>query len=172
MPCPITLNGMTRDCKGVGGVKALYIIDAADVSTLTVDASTETITAMTLVPGKKFKTYELGLQTSVMNVTPTVDETAGTLFYQSTIQASFPKMNAARRLELHALALGRLAVIVKDNNDVFWYMGYHNPVLFTEGAATTGTAFGDANQHSFTLTDWGTKAPYNVASSVITSSII
>jgi len=172
MACPITLNGMTRDCKGVGGVKALYIIDAADVSALTVDASTEAVTALTLVSGKKFKTYEVGLQTSVMNVTPTTDNVAGTLFYESTIQASFPKMNAARRLELHALALGNLAVIVKDNNDTYWYMGLHNPVQFTEGAATTGTAFGDANQYTFTLTDWGPKAPYQVNSNVITSSIV
>ena len=171
MNCPITLKGIQTDCAGTGGVKEIYIIDRIDVSTLVVDPSTSVITGITPVSGKKFYTYQLRKQIANMESTINADDQAGTVWVQTDLNASFQKMNAAKRLELQALSLGSVAVIVKDGNNKYWYLGYENPVTLTAGTGSTGTAYGDANQYAMTLTDMGSSLPYEVDPLIISAII-
>ena len=146
MGCPIILNGVDVECKGMGGIKEIYIADAESVTSVTLDTTENIIDTITMDASGKFYTYKLRKQTAGMESTINADDAAGTIFYETVLDASFQKMTTSKRVELQALAIGNLAVIVKDNNDKYWYLGYDNPVTLTGGAASTGIAFGDANQ--------------------------
>ena len=65
------------------------------------------------------------------------------------------------------MATGEMAVIVKDNNGKFWYLGYDEPVMASAGDGQTGTAASDANRYSITLQDQSLAFPYEVEASVI-----
>ena len=52
----VTLNGIALDCGNVGGLKALYIVDVLDVSSVTVTSGA--ISAITMVSSKKFKKFD------------------------------------------------------------------------------------------------------------------
>ena len=54
-------------------------------------------------------------------------------------------------------------VIVKDNNGVYWFLGYDEPVNATAGGGQTGQAKTDANQYTITLTDESHELPYEVS---------
>ena len=60
-------------------------------------------------------------------------------------------MNAAKRLEMNALALSDLAVVVKDNNGKYWGFGVDRAVSSSDGTGETGTAFDDANMYQIVL---------------------
>jgi len=167
MSCPITLAGITRDCKGIGGVKEIYISDRTKVSTLTINGTTEIVTAITMVGGAKFKVYEVRKQIASMTSTATIDDSTGTKFIETMVSVAFGKMTNLKRAEIKALALGDLAVIVKDNANKFWYLGFEHPVTLTEGTASTGTAYGDANQYQVTLQDLSKDFPYEVAANAV-----
>jgi hypothetical protein len=76
-------------------------------------------------------------------------------------------METVKRVEITALALGDLAVIVKDANGKYWYLGKDEPVNASAGDGQTGTARSDANRYTITLQDNSLQMPYEVSSSVI-----
>lgn len=164
MSCPITLAGILSDCNGQGGVKKIFIIDSNKVESVTVDSATEIITNMTITAGSEFVEYSVRKQVANITSTLTVNDVAGSVFCETVLTASFPKMNASKRLELKALSLGTLVVLVEDNNGVFWLMGHKHPVTMTTGGGATGTNFGDANQFTITLSSISDTLPYEVDS--------
>ena len=76
-------------------------------------------------------------------------------------------METTKRVEMTALAIGDLAVIVKDANGKYWYLGYDEPVNASAGDGQTGTARGDSNRYTLTLQDESLGLPYEVLASVI-----
>ena len=79
----------------------------------------------------------------------------------------FNRMETTKRVEMTALALGDLAVICKDANGKYWYLGYDEPVNASAGDGQTGTARSDANRYTITLQDNSKELPLEVSSSVI-----
>jgi hypothetical protein len=77
------------------------------------------------------------------------------------------KMETSKRLEIMALMMSACAVIVKDANDKYWYLGKDNYVECSAGSATTGTATSDANHYELTLSDTSAELPYEVDATVI-----
>jgi len=172
MSCTYSFAGQVRDCKeNAGGVKEIYICDAADVASYTIDGTTKKVTAITMEAGKTFKTYQLRKQTASMVTTVNTDDTAGTTYFSTDVIFNIPKMEAAKRLELLALAVGNMAVIVRDNNDIYWALGLDFPVSLTAGSAGTGTNWGDANAYSYTLNEMNRVAPYEITSTVIAAIV-
>lgn len=172
MSCTYTFAGQLLDCKeSSGGVKEVYIIDASYLEGYTVDPTTKKVLTITLTSGQLFNTYQLRKQTANMLTTINTSDENGTTFYQTDTVFNIPKMEAAKRLELLALAVGNMVVIVRDNNGLYWIMGLENPVTLTAGTAGTGTAFGDANQYSYTLTELNTVAPREVTQAILTGII-
>jgi hypothetical protein len=76
-------------------------------------------------------------------------------------------MQTQARVEITALAMGDLAVIVKDANGKYWYLGKDEPVNASAGDGQTGTARGDANRYTITLQDESKEMPYEVDSSIV-----
>lgn len=172
MSCTYTYAGQILDCKeSSGGVKEVYILDAAYLEGYTIDETTKKVLTLTLTTDKVFNTYQLRKQTASMNTTVNTSDENGTTFYQTDVIFNIPKLEASKRLELLALAVGNMVVIVRDNNGLYWIIGLENPVTLTAGTAGTGTAFGDANQYSYTLTELNTVSPREVTQTILVDAI-
>ena len=149
--CPITLAGISLDCENnKGGIKTVYIAPYGDV-TVKVDTETGKVSSIDMAEGAKFKTYQFRKNTGSMTSTLTADETNGLNYVTTELSLVFTKMNTAKRLEMTALSLGQLAVIVLDSNGVYWYITPDDYASASAGTGETGTAKGDRNGYTLTL---------------------
>lgn len=171
MGCAKTLTGMGLDCReSVGGIKEVYIL--GDRSEVKVTVAQDAITGITLDAGSdKFLPYKFRKQTGSMVSTINTSEENGTTFVQTDVTLVFHKMEAKKRLEISALMVGDCAMLVKDGNNKYWYLGYDEPVTLTAGTAGTGTAKGDKNGYDLTLTDLSNSLPYEVSEAIATTII-
>jgi hypothetical protein len=173
MGCAKTLTGMDLDCReSVGGIKEVYIL--GDRSKVTVTIVKDAITDITLDSGAvshKFLPYKFRKQTGSMISTINTSEENGTTFVQTDVTLVFHKMEAKKRLEIASLMVGDCAMLVKDGNNKYWYLGLDEPVTLTAGTAGTGTAKGDKNGYDLTLTDLSDTLPYEVSEEIATEII-
>lgn len=149
----------------MGGIREVYIANYDDVET--VSAEDDQISAITMAAEKKFKKYLFRKGNSSMTSTLNVDQANGVNYVSTDLVMQFSKMETAKRTEINAMATGEMAVIAKDNNGKFWYLGYDEPVMASAGDGQTGTAPSDANRYSITLQDQSRAFPYEVEASVI-----
>ena len=164
MSCPLS-SGFARDCSdSVGGVEELYIIERASITAYT-EASSE-VTAIT-DGGNTWRKYELKKEVGSVTATTTIDPANGTRFSEGVVAFSINKFAAAKVNEIKIMILGRLAVIVKDNNGVYWGLGFQN---FAEGqsmAVNSGSAYGDRNGFDVEIMAKEPEAPFEVSASVV-----
>lgn len=153
----------------MGGIEEVYIANFDDVSTRTLTDGK--ISAITMAGMAKFKKYAFRKGTGSMVSTLNVDPANGVNYVSTDLVLQFNKMETAKRVEMAALAVNELAVIVKDCNGLFWYLGYDEPVCASAGDGQTGQARGDANKYSITLQDNAHTWPYEVLESVISTII-
>ena len=166
MACSITMTGIAAECKdSIGGIKAAYIAEHADVRSLNEEMGV--ITAITMATGKTFKPFVFRKETGNFTSTINSDDAAGTTFVQSEIVLQFTKQETAKRLEIAALMVGNCAVIIEDGNGKCWFFGEDFPVVLTAGSAASGTAMGDFNGYNITLTDKSKALPKEVSANVI-----
>ena len=164
MPCTLS-NGFARDCSdSTGGIEELYILERASVTAYTV-ASHE-VTAIT-DGGSTWRKYELKKEVGSIVATTTIDPANGTRFSEGTIAFSINKFSATKSNELKLMVLGQIVCIIKDNNGVYWGMGFQN---FAEGqslVANTGTTYGDRNGYDVSIMAKEPETPYEVDSTVV-----
>ena len=158
-------SGFARDCSdSVGGIEELYIIERSAVTAYT-EASSE-VTAIT-DGGSTWRKYELKKEVGSVTATTTIDPANGTRFSEGVVAFSINKFSAAKVNEIKIMILGRLAIICKDNNGVYWGLGFQN---FAEGqsmAANSGSAYGDRNGFDVELMAKEPQAPFEVSASVV-----
>ena len=170
MACTQTLAGLAKDCAANrGGIVEVYIANQADVTTVTVTSGK--ISAITMAASKKFKGYSFAKNTGNLTSNYTIDNNNGVKYVVSQLLLQFNRMETTKRTEMTALALGDLAVICKDANGVYWYLGYDEPVNASAGDGQTGTARSDANRYTLTLEDTSEALPYEVDDSIISSIV-
>lgn len=170
MACSSTLTGIALDCANVGGITEVYICRTTDIQTITVTANV--ITAITLASaGEDFKTYRFRRGTSNYTAEASKDEAAGTSFVTSNVAMKFSKMDTAKRNEMQALLVDNLYVIVKDNNGLYWFLGYNSYVSASAAGGESGTNRGDANQYTITLTAETSEFPMAVDSAIIAAIV-
>lgn len=162
-----TLTGLNTVCKetSFGGIKEVLIALYDDVAKTNVDSSTHLLTP-TMVIGTTFKQYKLLKSTGSLTSTLNTSETT-TSYFTNEVTLQFMKMETSKRLEIMALMMSACAVIVKDANDKYWYLGKDNYVECTAGSAQTGTASSDSNHYELTLSDTSAELPYEVDATVI-----
>lgn len=182
--CNQTLAGISLDCTtSLGGIKTVYIANYGDIDGQpivddvkgpeTPDVTYGVITEIPMRTPKegetapKFKPYQFRKQTGSMTSTLNVDETAGINYVSTELSLVFTKMETAKRIEMSALAVGQLAVIVKDSNNKYWYLGYNDYVSASAGGANTGTAKGDQNAYTLTLRDESDTYPFEVSEEAV-----
>lgn len=169
--CPITLNGIALDCENnKGGIKVAYVAPYEDV-TATVDKVTGMVETLTIAGDGKFKAYQFRKNTGSMNSTLTADETNGLNYVTTEISLVFTKMSTAKRLEMAALSLGQLAVVVEDSNGIYWLCTVDDYASASAGSGETGTAKGDRNAYTLTLSVENDSYPVEVPASVMNDLI-
>lgn len=162
-----TLTGLNTVCKetSFGGIKEVLIALFDDVASTSVDETTHLLTP-TMVSGTTFKQYKLLKSTGGLTSTLNASETT-TSYFTNDVALQFMKMETSKRLEIMALMMSSCAVIVRDANDKYWYLGKDNYVECSAGSATTGIASSDANHYELTLSDTSAELPYEVDATVI-----
>ena len=167
MACAQTLSGLVHDCAAnMGGIKAVYLANKADVDSVTI--TSDKVTAITMVSTKTFKKYEFARRTGSLSSNWQVNAENGTKFVQTDLLLVFNRMETTKRVEIVALAQADLYAIVEDNNGKFWLLGYDEPLVISAGDGLTGTARTDRNGYSVTLQDNSKELPFEVDASVIT----
>ncbi|MCM1502178.1 MAG: hypothetical protein NC115_05875 [Bacteroidales bacterium] len=161
-----TLGGIPRDCAtSMGGIVEALIANYDDVKGVTVaDGQISTITMMT---STKFKRYCFRKGTRSMTSTLNVDAANGVNYVSTELALQFSRMETSKRVEMTALSINDLAIIVKDANGKYWYLGKDEPVTASAGGAQTGTARTDANNYTLTLMDNAQTFPYEVDASIV-----
>lgn len=168
MPCLITLAGITLDCESsVGGIKRVFITQYSDVKSVALDEEQEKIKTITLESEKRWYEYQFRKGTGSLTSTLNVDETTGANYVSNELSLVFTKMETAKRIEIAALSIGQLAVVVEDSNGKYWYLGKDDYVSASAGSGTSGTAKGDQNAYTITLSTDSLSYPYELADEAI-----
>lgn len=171
MSCTQTISGLAKDCSAsMGGVKKVYI--APFDEGLTIAITTGAISTFTPSGAVKFNRFNFHKGQASLTKTSTIGAD-GSVSIASQLVMNFRKMDATKRAEMMALLKGEVQVIVVDNNDVAWFLGYNNPVTPVGSQnGQTGQAFTDANQYSITLQDDSAELPYSFADATVYSAAI
>lgn len=163
--CSQTLAGIIRDCAtAIGGVKAIFIANYADVASVTV--SNDEVSAITMNSSAKFARYEFREQSAYANSDLQTDPVAGTSYWQTDIYMQFTKMETSKRIEINALAKVGAAVIVETEDGSRWYYGIDRPCYASAGNVNFGTAHGDRNGMSINIQANDNEAAPALASTV------
>ena len=162
-----TLSGLNAGCKdSVGGVAKIWLADQGSV-TWNIDSSKHTASAASTTA---FKVYNLRKGTASMTSTLTTNDNAGS-YFTTEITMSLLKMETSKRLEVMAMLMGQCTGVVKDRNGKYWAIGVEYPLEGSAGTGETGTAIGDANQYTVTISVDETELPYEITDSTMISSL-
>ena len=165
MACALT-SGFALDCKdGVGGVKAIHLIDWAATG---FSIGGGEVTATTISSANTF-TYDLAPNTANMVVTTNTDDVAGTTFYTTDAVFTLRKLSTVKRNELKLVTQGRLFCIVQDKMNNYWLCGKDSGAVVTARTSETGTAMGDFNGYNVTIQAMDSEEPYKLQASIITA---
>lgn len=167
MACTTYLTGLSTSCgSNIPSIKKLYIgtfesanftytyqKDGENQDVLDVDGNQiiESVSGATLNSGAD-KWVEFGFRknTSSMDTEMTVNDNQSHYFTNSAT-CIFSKIENSKRLALESVSAGECTMIIIDSNNNTWLIGAENPVSLTTLSASTGTAVGDNNQYTVTL---------------------
>ena len=155
MACDIT-SGYTLGCRdNSGGIKNIYILSGSITS---IDEVSDGLISGITGSGAFYK-FELTKNTGDLSEAPTPSLENGTVFYEQTLNVAFHKLQSSTRNQVKVLAQNpSISIIIETNNGIespytgrFFLMGRYRGATLSAGSATTGTAFGDANQYALTF---------------------
>ena len=155
-------------CDGnTGGIKNVWVALKCDV-TATKDVDEQSNVVVTVAATdesqkpKPFYEYAFRKNTSSFTSTLNADQDNLTQYWVSELTMQFKKTEAAKRMSLMALVQNDCVAVVEDNNGVYWFLGFDEPLLATSGTHNTGTQRSDANMYEITLSDESNEAPMTV----------
>ena len=150
--CFNTANIELGCAASVGGLKKLYVLAG------TITGTTYNLDgALSAASGSgNLYTFELQKQTSNLVETFQVSLENGTTYFEQVTTAVFNKIDQDKRNQLKLLARNRgIVMFVQDNNDTIYYLGGDfDGGFLSAGSAETGTAFGDRNGYSVSITTY------------------
>src|SRR4249919_941716 len=112
MSCGLT-TGFLLDCRDSrGGIKAIWIIETANVSGVTSAAGV--ITAISKANNARFWKYLLTRGVGEATEEIQANEENGTLFWNQSVTIAINKLQAATRNEIILLAQNYLSMVVQD----------------------------------------------------------
>lgn len=146
MACDLT-KGRLELCKdSIGGIKAIYFMNAGDATI--VETAEDIITDLGVATVYKYETKD------VSNFEETVNSSreTGTTFWEQVINLTVKKLDAVTRKELKIMAYGNPYVFVQDNNNNLLMFGKDRGMDVSGGTVTSGTALGDLSGYTMVLT--------------------
>ena len=167
MACTTYLTGFSTSCgSNLPSIKKLYVgtfesgtftytyqqnSEAQDVLDADGNKIIEAVSGATLKSGAdKWVEFQFRKNSSSMDTEMTVNDN-GSHYYTNSATCTFAKIENSKRLALQSVASGECSMIIVDSNNQTWLIGAENPVSLTTLSGSTGTAIGDSNQYSVTL---------------------
>ena len=167
MACTTYLTGFSTSCgSNLPSIKKLYIgtfesgnftytyqKDGENQDVLDADGNQiiESVSGATLNSGAdKWVEFQFRKNTSSMDTEMTVNDN-GSHFYTNSATCIFSKIENSKRLAIESVASGECTMIIVDSNNQTWLIGAENPVSLSSLTGSTGTAVGDNNQYTVTL---------------------
>lgn len=148
----LTLTGYDKGCDdSVGGIKTIYFVEKQGLSGFGID--TGEITGVTLSSDYTGYTYDFVKDNSGW-VEPTVgDGIVANIHWQPNITLVFRKMDTTLRNEVYNMSRGDLCAIIKDMNDIYWFIGYTNGITLSASAGgQSGLLLEDLNGYTLQIT--------------------
>jgi hypothetical protein len=155
----LNLTGCTKD--NTGGVSQVIFANFKDAVTgsttnpngFSYSSTTGEITGITTgATASDWYIFDTVKETSSLAEAVAVNVQNGTMSFTPTVSLVMNKMNTQKRNLIHMLALGTLIAVVKDNNDTYWMVGFRKGLDVTAVDNNTGTALGDRNGSTLTIT--------------------
>ena len=169
-----TLKGIALDCNPVlAGIKRVYL-GYNDQFTITPDAKTQTATIAAKDGAEataKLYAYDIVANTGGLTSTITKNEQNGTRYYTNTIAMQFNRLEAAKHLEVQAMAAEALVAIVETNDGKYWVVGADSYLSATESNVQTGSSFDDLNGYTISLAARSAYLPFEIKYSDFSSLI-
>lgn len=152
MACEFISGGITKDCSNnVGGLKTLYITELENVA-YTIGSPLRSIATITMDASTYFYEYQFNKNTSSYTETLSSNQTNGTELVTQTITLKFNRREQTKYNKIKLLGKFKdLAVIIKDSNDLYFFVGLTNGVNLTEVKSDTGVGKTDSNSYVLTL---------------------
>ena len=167
MACTTYLTGFSTSCgSNLPSIKKLYVgtfesstftytyqqnSESQDVLDADGNKIIEAVSGATLKSGAdKWVEFQFRKNSSSMDTEMTVNDN-GSHYYTNSATCTFAKIENSKRLALQSVASGECSMIIVDSNNQTWLVGADNPVSLTTLSGSTGTAIGDSNQYSVTL---------------------
>ena len=167
MACTTYLTGFSTSCgSNLPSIKKLYVgtfesstftytyqqnSEAQDVLDADGNKIIEAVSGASLKSGAdKWVEFQFRKNSSSMDTEMTVNDN-GSHYYTNSATCTFAKIENSKRLALESVASGECTMIIVDSNNQTWLIGSENPVSLTTLSGSTGTAIGDSNQYSVTL---------------------
>ena len=168
MACITTyLTGFSTSCgSNLPSIKKLYVgtfesstftytyqqnSEAQDVLDADGNKIIEAVSGATLKSGAdKWVEFQFRKNSSSMDTEMTVNDN-GSHYYTNSATCTFARIDNSKRISLEAVGSGECSMIIVDSNNQTWLIGSENPVSLTTLSGSTGTAIGDSNQYSVTL---------------------
>lgn len=131
----------------------------------------ESITGATLKNGEDlFVEFGFRKNTCSADTEMTVNDN-GSHYFTNSVNMVFAKQDAAKRLNIQALASGDCTVLYKDGNNIVWVIGVDAEATLETATATTGTAVSDNNQYELTISETSGIMPIPVAAAKVDTVI-
>ena len=144
--CAITAGYVIGCRESIGGIEAVYIAEAGNV-TFT-DAS-GVITGLVKATGKKYFKFEVPTKSTAMATAEGTGSTEnGTIFFDHSVELPINKRDATTRNIVTTLAKNKLSIITKDKDGVYRLYGKVNGLYLDSTGGMTGAAAGDKNGYT------------------------
>ena len=173
----MALLGLTRVCgQNKGGVKNLYITEAANVTSMTKGSGVESYSAITMATGTVFKQYTFEEDTGAYK--PVVEANKGAFRVTTTIDADFGKMDLTERNAVQDLLDNNncgFVIIAELNSGAKFVVGYNEVDVATRPARITAVngdsklEMMDPNADVVTFTHMGGEMPRTYTGAVPTT---
>jgi len=147
MACDLT-GGRLKPCKdAVGGIRKVHFVDFGDLGTITLTDDEVTDMSGTFT----YHTYDVKGNTSLeTNINTSMEN--GTTFFEQVVNVTLHKLTKEDNKELKLLSYGRPHVFIETFDGSLLLVGREHGAEVTGGTMVTGTAMGDLQGYTLTLT--------------------
>jgi len=149
------LDEILRGCdNNIGGLKAAYFLPFNEVLTIGATAGDGLVTSMTIGTAcDGFVAYEFNKNSSSYTEEAAIDLVNGSTFYTVMTNLVIPRRDVDKRNALALVAAGQqdLAIILLDNNGIYWLQGKENGANLTAQGDGSGVAKADGSKYTLSF---------------------
>lgn len=171
--CEGLSSGIPKGCtNNIGGIKKLWITELCNILSLTKGSPTTEISAINMSPGKKFYEFVFNKNTSTWTEVTESDPVNGTELFIQTVLLKLGRREKSKRDKIALIGMFKdLAIIIQDNNDVYWLIGEEGGANLQNNNSPTGTTKKDFNGYEITFVAEEPAQAETIAAAAVTAVV-